>query len=397
MYCFQRGWPYNARSDAESGDVQAQLYLATQYFNSSQPAKTLRWYKKAAAQGNPEAMANLAELYLSGKGGAKLKLVKSCEWMEKYLTSDSIEKEPDTIKKILHEYGVFLLGARTSVMVQPQQELPIEMRDAKKACQLLERAGNEFNCMDSIKMLGGGLYMTGQHPQVPRDYDKGMYWFMKGAQNGDGQSAFQLAMTYKCGLIPVNRELEAKWLQIADKLGYHEAKQMLSIEKKQLLSKGEARKRLKELNKEKNITEYLTTDETRACSNPHCNNVEKGNKHFSFCTRCKHTKYCSKQCQTIHWKKGGHKEECSLLEKNKEILKENNRNSVLPEAKICFNPDCCKKEKKDSKLLRCSRCKTARYCSRECQLAHFRGGHKKVCKQVFDYMEEANKLLEKLG
>ena len=96
--------------------------------------------------------------------------------------------------------------------------------------------------------------MTGQHPQVPRDYDKGMYWFMKGAQNGDGQSAFQLAMTYKCGLIPVNRELEAKWLQIADKLGYHEAKQMLSIEKKQLLSEGEARKRLKELNKEKNIT-----------------------------------------------------------------------------------------------------------------------------------------------
>ena len=57
-------------------------------------------------------------------------------------------------------------------MVQPQQELPIVVQDAKKACQLLERAGNEFNCMDSIKMLGSGLHMTGQHPQVPRDFDK---------------------------------------------------------------------------------------------------------------------------------------------------------------------------------------------------------------------------------
>ena len=71
MYCLRREWPQNARNDAESGDVQAQLYLAMQSFNLSQhSAETLHyWYKKAAVQGNPEAMANLVQLYRFGNGG----------------------------------------------------------------------------------------------------------------------------------------------------------------------------------------------------------------------------------------------------------------------------------------------------------------------------------------
>ena len=49
------------------------------------------------------------------------------------------------------------------------------------------------------------MYITGQHPQIPQDFDKGKYWLLKGTQNCDGISAFQLAVAFTCGLIPGNR------------------------------------------------------------------------------------------------------------------------------------------------------------------------------------------------
>ena len=36
--------------------------------------------------------------------------------------------------------------------------------------------------------------------------------------------------------------------------------------------------------------------------------------------------------------------------------------------------------KDDKKLLNCSQCRSVRYCSRECQRAHWRAGHKAECK-----------------
>jgi len=43
----------------------------------------------------------------------------------------------------------------------------------------------------------------------------------------------------------------------------------------------------------------------------------------------------------------------------------------------CFG---CNQKMKDLKL--CSRCKTAMYCSRECQVAHWKGSHKKLCRHM---------------
>ena len=45
--------------------------------------------------------------------------------------------------------------------------------------------------------------------------------------------------------------------------------------------------------------------------------------------------------------------------------------------------------------LRCSRCKSAFYCSRECQSAHWKGGHKAKCnQQQKGREEEAVRLIE---
>lgn len=42
--------------------------------------------------------------------------------------------------------------------------------------------------------------------------------------------------------------------------------------------------------------------------------------------------------------------------------------------------ECGEEETDELKLLRCAQCKTARYCSKECQKANWRAGHKQLCK-----------------
>ncbi len=58
------------RADAESGDARAQ-YLLGRALATSDPAEAVRWYRKAADQGQREAQASLGFAYLQGEGVAK--------------------------------------------------------------------------------------------------------------------------------------------------------------------------------------------------------------------------------------------------------------------------------------------------------------------------------------
>jgi hypothetical protein len=51
----------------------------------------------------------------------------------------------------------------------------------------------------------------------------------------------------------------------------------------------------------------------------------------------------------------------------------------------CSNPTCCEvssavAETAAPVLKACSKCNAAAYCCRECQVAHFKNGHKELCK-----------------
>eukprot|EP00040_Diaphanoeca_grandis_P036819 m.236764 g.236764 ORF g.236764 m.236764 type:complete len:173 (+) comp33691_c2_seq16:425-943(+) len=47
---------------------------------------------------------------------------------------------------------------------------------------------------------------------------------------------------------------------------------------------------------------------TKECSN--CAKASSPSIELKACGRCKQTRYCSVDCQKIHWKKGGHKNVC---------------------------------------------------------------------------------------
>ena len=398
-YCSSRDWPRYVIEDAENGDVQAHLYLAAQPFDfMGQRKSPLYRYEKAVAQeGTPEAMKQLVALYIRGCGGTRQDIGKACFWMEAYLNLDSPEREPCIIQLFLYTYGRLLLGSRAHcISSEAPPDLPIEMQDAEKGCKLLERAGNEYNCRRSIKILGVDLYLDEIYPKVSQDIEKAMHWLKKGAHLGDGRGAFKLAMLFHMGpAMPVNRALEKVWFRIAEILGIdHEKNVLYSLRNTPDPTQEDARKRLRHLAKERRIIKYLSTDRTKSCSNPKCNNIETENQKFSTCYKCKQVKYCGKECQVVHWKEGGHKQECSRMEMETERLKRANRNIVLPFANICYNPACSKPQPEGTVFPGCSKCKAAKYCSKQCQVVHFRNGHKKVCKISCTYLEEGKKLLE---
>jgi ATP-dependent RNA helicase DHX37/DHR1 len=59
----------------------------------------------------------------------------------------------------------------------------------------------------------------------------------------------------------------------------------------------------------------------------------------------------------------------------------------LPAATLCCNPGCVNLQGASEAALlgpgsRCSGCKVARFCSKECSMAAWKAGHKAVCKRL---------------
>jgi TPR repeat protein len=416
----QRGWvgnPNKARHDAESGDIDAQLYLGNQSFRSGKHSsadfkytETYYWYEKAAKQGNFEAMISLVTLYEHGLGGVKRNIEKTCEWMDTYIHYGNSgaetlleyfsERDPAIVKNYLIDYALYLIGAPQILSEEnssPPQSLPLKKQDGKKACELLEKAANIFNCMESISLLYGRIYMVGlPNGLVEMDYDKGMYWMLRGIQNGDGESALKLALAFTTGVIPVNLHLQSKFLQIAEKLGYPDKSKHIVLALQHRLDPDKANKNLRDIDREKNIENLLGTDEFTVCSSPNCDQ-EEGDDPFMSCSKCCSVKYCGRSCQVYHWK-NGHKKVCKQMQQIKEEIKENNRNNHLADARVCFNSKCRQVEQKNGvKFQQCSRCKAAIYCSRECQKYHSNNGHKEACKKTLIFFKEADRVLDALN
>merc|ERR1712034_198780 len=74
--------------------------------------------------------------------------------------------------------------------------------------------------------------------------------------------------------------------------------------------------RIKQMSNTNSTTQVEENQEIRTrtqCSNYECKKVEPQVGAFKHCGKCRLKYYCSKKCQTKHWK-NGHKEECKEFE-----------------------------------------------------------------------------------
>ena len=227
-YQLARGWTFSLSrllADAESGDVDAMLYVALNRLNQYQdPKGALAWYEKAANLGNVEAMMNAAAQY-ENCSGCDLSVPKACQYWEQAAGASS---NPRYTLEAVQKLAYYKMGATSHARDKNGLQSSLPRRDPVAALKLFEQAA-EMGDADCAAQAGNA-YMVGSDPRDPPndrikvDYDKGIYWLRKAASMGHGQAAFQMAGVYMAGVVPADQEEQQKWLEIADSLGNEEAK-----------------------------------------------------------------------------------------------------------------------------------------------------------------------------
>ena len=112
------------------------------------------------------------------------------------------------------------------------------------------------------------------------------------------------------------------------------------------------------------------------------------------CSVCRLAPYCSPECQREHWP--CHRDECGVLGAFKAWIVElatKAKRGVFAD-QICFGCGTVRGPAlhfggrhgrwptiltSDVKMSRCARCKQTSYCSKECQVKHWKTGHKEEC------------------
>ena len=128
-----------------------------------------------------------------------------------------------------------------------------------------------------------------------------------------------------------------------------------------------------------------------------CHNCFKTKTDMLKCSLCLKVRYCSKECQKIHWPL--HKAECGNESRNQTSApfdetvssassplphaqqRDYVRISALPASKVALEAcHFCSKSQAQiaDRLKRCERCRGVSYCSVQCQRSDW-PAHKKVC------------------
>ena len=208
---------------AESGHIEAQLYLGRMYYGgdgvSQDLAEAANWALKSAEQGNDNAQFLLGLMYLSGHG-VQRNPGAAANWFRKVAEHYSKIGWAHTAQLILGE------------LYENGEGVPQDYREALKWYEAAARP----KVPDSAKMPGFGYSDVGSGAQlkigtmyyqskgVPQDYREAAKWFRLSAERGDSDAQAYLGHMYKRGEgLPQDYALAAKWLLMGAKQGSAQA------------------------------------------------------------------------------------------------------------------------------------------------------------------------------
>jgi len=174
-------------------------------------AKAMKWYRKAAEQGDAGAEYNLGDMYKQGQGVPR-DYAEAARWYDK-AAGQGIEKAKISLKQVLRILTEMGLDA-------------IVGEDFASALRLLEPAAE----------LGGGkaqfflglMHYTGQG--VPQSYREAKKWYIIAAEQGYASAQSALGtMYYKGRGVPQIYRQAKKWFFMAAEQGEPDAQSNLGI------------------------------------------------------------------------------------------------------------------------------------------------------------------------
>ena len=264
------------KKHAKRGHAWAQSLLGQNYHGGKQVNESyydaLRWYRKAASQGNPLALRGLSILYRKGRGGFERDLSTAVDYAERAMEIDPrLTKDANEILcDVADEY--------------------VDDRQFDEAVAILQPLADEGMAKAEHNLANAYFRMNQK--------DIGLKWATAAALQGHDLSAY-LAM-WCCQLIEPTPLAQMRfWFGIARKRGEDtsSARQVTSDSVCETLS---------DIRKKCAVCAIELDSDTR-----------------KLCKGCKTFCYCSRECQKIHWNrsKDGHRAECkevtALEEKTK--------------------------------------------------------------------------------
>ena len=308
-YQFTRGWTGDnagmarLRHDANSGDVNAQAFLAVSLDGAGEAA--YEWYLKAANQGDPFAMMNVATTLEHGLEG-KLSVPEACTWLEKVALMQTMWSG-----EAASRLAGYHRGGQSWAKDEDGMPSRLPKIDPVATIRWYKRA-ESLGDIDATYHLGD-LHFQGLG--VTADVKASMSFWKKASDAGHAEAACSLGFLYMSGVVPADEKKMLQWTKLAASRGSERAKNILSNH--QPLTVRQARKL------QKGSTD-ADTDQIAAmnanlhepllrCYSPECGRLEKrGQPKFKKCSGCLAVLYCSRACQKAHYRTQ-HKQECQSM------------------------------------------------------------------------------------
>ena len=187
------------RRAAEEGDANAQTKLGLMYDKGDGVpqdfAEAVKWYRRAAEQGNADAQYNLWGMYLKGKAMPQ-NFADAVKWCRRAAEQG-------------HATAQWNLG----LMYENGQGVP---QDLAEAVKWYRRAAEQGNAEAQYNLAR--MYRNGQG--VPQDIAEAMKWCRRAAEEGDATAQFNLGALYANGQgVPEDHAEAAKWYRRAAEQG----------------------------------------------------------------------------------------------------------------------------------------------------------------------------------
>ena len=193
--------------EVDKTNVDVQLRLGQMYANgwgvTQDVDEAVKWYRKAAEQGDANAQCNLGFMYEEGRGVTKDDR-EAVKWFRK-------SAEQGNLTAQLRLFNMYIEGRGV-------------MKDDYEAVRWIRKAAEQGIAAAQYGL--GAMYLAGRG--VTKDDDEAVKWFRKAAEQGDAEAQCLLGVMYANGRGVTKDDDEAvKWFRKAAAQGEENAKKEL--------------------------------------------------------------------------------------------------------------------------------------------------------------------------